>query len=162
MLMTNSKRINCTYNWPRYVCTTSHDNPGKLINCRYQNSSVARHYSTIGYLIPIMSLFVVPIMPRARFLQNLVVTCVKPLHPFRLRAPIWLTNSGLQLLTCFAAAISLLFMWTAIKARQNTTHIPKDNRTNGPVPGTEVVSYNAAASACLGVWFFFWLWLYNT
>ncbi|KAK7894782.1 hypothetical protein LTR67_005521 [Exophiala xenobiotica] len=107
----------------------------------YQADRVAKHYSTIGYLIPIMSLFVVPILPRARFLQNFFVTCF---------------------LTCFAAAISLLYMWTAIKARQNTTHLSAEQRSNGPVPGAQVVPYNAAASACLAVWFFFWLWAYNT
>ncbi|OAL36805.1 hypothetical protein AYO20_03860 [Fonsecaea nubica] len=107
----------------------------------YQDTSVADHYSTIGYLIPIMSLFVVPILPRARFLQNFFVTCF---------------------LTCFAAAISLLYMWTAIKARKNTTHISAEQRSNGPVPGAQIVPYNAAASACLAVWFFFWLWAYNT
>lgn len=69
---------------------------------------------------------------------------------------------GDQVLTCFAAAISLLYMWTAIKARENTTHLSEEERSNGPVPGSEVVPYNAAASACLAVWFFFWLWAYNT
>ncbi|KAI1610548.1 hypothetical protein EDD36DRAFT_467609 [Exophiala viscosa] len=107
----------------------------------YQSDRVANHYSTIGYLIPIMSIFVVPIMPRARFLQGLFVTCF---------------------LTCFAAAISLLFMWTAIKARENTTHLSAEQQSSGPVPGAEVVPYNAAASACLAVWFFFWLWAFNT
>lgn len=41
------------------------------------NSRVANHFSTIGYLIPIMLLFVVPVFPQARFLQNLVVTMVR-------------------------------------------------------------------------------------
>lgn len=48
----------------------------ELTPARYQAKSVSDHYSTIGYLIPIMSLLVVPILPRARFLQNLLVTCV--------------------------------------------------------------------------------------
>ncbi|KIW73346.1 hypothetical protein PV04_01476 [Phialophora macrospora] len=107
----------------------------------YQAKSVSDRYSTIGFLIPIMSLFVVPILPRARFLQNFLVTCF---------------------LTCLAAAISLLYMWTAIKARQNTTHLSAEPRSNGPVPHAQIVPYNAAASACLAVWFFFWLWAYNT
>lgn len=34
--------------------------------------------------------------------------------------------------------------------------------SNGPVPGSKVVSYNAAASANQAVWFFFLLWAYNT
>jgi hypothetical protein len=44
--------------------------------CRYQSSTVAYHFSTIGYLIPIMSILTVPVLPRARFIQNLLVTCV--------------------------------------------------------------------------------------
>ena len=47
-----------------------------LMLCRYQSSTVAYHYSTIGYLIPIMSILTVPVLPRARFIQNLLVTCV--------------------------------------------------------------------------------------
>jgi hypothetical protein len=54
----------------------------KLTVDRYQADRVAKHYSTIGYLIPIMSLFVVPILPRARFLQNFFVTCVRLVQGF--------------------------------------------------------------------------------
>lgn len=54
---------------------------GVLMLDRYQISSVADHFSTIGYLIPIMCILTVPVMPRARYLQNLVVTMVwTPLH----------------------------------------------------------------------------------
>jgi len=53
-----------------------------LTLCRYQNATVAKHFSTIGYLIPIMSILTVPVMPRARFLQNMLVTSVRlpPIH----------------------------------------------------------------------------------
>lgn len=52
--------------------------------CRYQNSTVAYHFSTIGYLIPIMSILTVPVLPRARFIQNLLVTCVlTPVNPIK-------------------------------------------------------------------------------
>lgn len=53
-------------------------------------------------------------------------------------------------------------MWISVKARENTTHISQEQRKNGPVPGAHVVTYNAAASANQAVWFFFWLWAYNT
>jgi len=53
-------------------------------------------------------------------------------------------------------------MWCAVRARTNTTHISKESLSNGPVPGAEVVPYNAAASVNMAVWFFFWLWLANT
>ncbi|RFU35559.1 hypothetical protein B7463_g752, partial [Scytalidium lignicola] len=107
----------------------------------YQNRHVAEHYSTIGYLIPIMSILTVPIMPRARFIQNFLVTC---------------------LLICLAAALSLFAMWCSIKARQNTTHIPKEVIANGPVPGAAVSPFNAASSVNMAIWFFFWVWLANT
>ncbi|KAJ6025254.1 uncharacterized protein N7446_013835 [Penicillium canescens] len=85
----------------------------------YQVDSVARHFSTIGYLIPIMSILTVPVLPRARFCQNLVVTC---------------------LLTCFAAAISLLAMWCAVQARENTTHLNGETNSNGPVAGATITN----------------------
>ena len=66
-----------------------------------------------------------------------------------------------QFLVCFAAAISLLAMWCAVKARENTTHIPEE-ASNGPVPGSSVDPYNAAASANMAVWLFFEVWLANT
>ncbi|KAJ5383010.1 hypothetical protein N7517_000921 [Penicillium concentricum] len=106
----------------------------------YQADSVARHFSTIGYLIPIMSILSIPVLPRARFIQNLLVT---------------------SLLTCLAAAISLLAMWCAVKARENTTHI-SEAHSNGPVPGSTVSPFNAAASVNMGVWLFFEVWLANT
>lgn len=53
-------------------------------------------------------------------------------------------------------------MWISTKARNNTTHINREATSNGPVPGAMVVPYNAAASANQAVWFFFWLWAYNT
>jgi hypothetical protein len=49
-------------------------------------------------------------------------------------------------------------MWIAVKARKNTTHLTAEQRSGGPVPGAEVVPYNAAASAALGIWFFFVVW----
>jgi hypothetical protein len=64
--------------------------------------------------------------------------------------------------TCFAAAISLLAMWCAVKARENTTHLSGEVNSNGPVPGSAISPYNAAASANMGVWLFFDVWLANT
>ena len=73
-----------------------------------------------------------------------------------------LINLSSQVFTCFAAAISLLFMWISVKARENTTHIDREAMRDGPVPRAQIVPYNAAASANQAVWFFFWLWAYNT
>ncbi|KAG0652725.1 hypothetical protein D0Z07_0346 [Hyphodiscus hymeniophilus] len=89
-----------------------------------------------------MSILTVPVLPRARFIQNFLVTC---------------------LLVCLAAAISLLAMWISTKARANTTHIPKPSTAQGaPVPGAEVSPYNAAASVNMAFWLFFEVWIINT
>ncbi|PVH80431.1 hypothetical protein DL98DRAFT_654821 [Cadophora sp. DSE1049] len=106
----------------------------------YQNPKVAEHFSTIGYLIPIMSILTVPIMPRARYLQNLLVTSV---------------------LICIAAAVSLLAMWASVRLRADTTHKTNPNG-NGPVPGAKVSIYNPAASINMAFWLFAIVWLINT
>ncbi|KUJ08768.1 uncharacterized protein LY89DRAFT_764104 [Mollisia scopiformis] len=138
--------------WKRMAAKLGLNLPMVLLMCKgaiaptigiaiYQNSSVAAHYSTIGYLIPIMSILTVPIMPRARFLQNLIIT---------------------SLLVCLAAALSLLAMWVGVKARENTTHAAESSKSTGPVPGALISPYNAAASVNMAVWFFFMVWLANT
>jgi hypothetical protein len=73
---------------------------------------------------------------------------------------IWICR---QVLVCLAAAVSLFAMWCAVKARENTTHIAVDTSTNGLVPRAQASpAYNAAASANMGVWLFFEVWLINT
>jgi hypothetical protein len=97
-------------------------------------------------------------MPRARFIQNMVVTAVRNPVKIRYNDP---SNKVRQLLICLAASMSLFAMWIAVKARQNTTHVPK-SKSGGPVPGAQVSGFNAAASANMGVWYFFWVWMANT
>lgn len=53
-------------------------------------------------------------------------------------------------------------MWCAVKARENTTHLSRETNSNGPVAGATISPYNAAASANMGVWLFFDVWLANT
>lgn len=65
----------------------------------YQSSAVANEYTTLGYLVAIASILAVPIMPRAKFLQNLLFNV---------------------LATCVGAALSLLAIWTGIQARNHT------------------------------------------
>lgn len=53
-------------------------------------------------------------------------------------------------------------MWCATKARENTSGISEKTLDNGPVTGAQVSpSYNAAASANIGIWLFFEVWLIN-
>src|ERR1700761_686316 len=41
----------------------------------YQSDAWARKYTTLGYLIAIMSLLSLPIQPRAKFLQSILISC---------------------------------------------------------------------------------------
>ncbi|KAJ5620028.1 hypothetical protein N7510_004012, partial [Penicillium lagena] len=107
----------------------------------YQSESVANHFSTIGYLIPIMSILTIPIAPRARFFQTLLVT--------------------MKISTGFAIGISYLSMWCSVRARANTTHI-QEAKGGGPVSGATVSPFNAASSANMAIWFFFEVWMANT
>ncbi|KAJ5050643.1 uncharacterized protein L3040_002518 [Drepanopeziza brunnea f. sp. 'multigermtubi'] len=66
----------------------------------YQADSVARLFNTLGYLIPILTVLSMPIMPRAKYLQTLI-----------------LNTFGV----CIGAAIALLGIWSGVKARENTT-----------------------------------------
>ena len=66
----------------------------------FQAPPVARHYSTIGYLIAIASLLGFCIMPRAKFVQNMVFNVIA---------------------ICIGAATNLLVLFCATQARQHTT-----------------------------------------
>ncbi|KAJ5973853.1 hypothetical protein N7481_011063 [Penicillium waksmanii] len=115
--------------------------PILLLMFKYQSDAVARQFSTIGYLIPIMSILTIPVAPRARFFQNLIVSTLS---------------------VGFAVALSFLSMWCAVRARANTTHIPQGANSAGPVAGAHVSPYNAAASVNMAIWLAFEVWLANT
>ncbi|OOQ84136.1 hypothetical protein PEBR_31896 [Penicillium brasilianum] len=85
-----------------------------------------------------MSILTIPVAPRARFFQNLIIS------------------------VGFAVAVSFLSMWCAVRARANTTHIPQGGNSPGPVTGAPVSPYNAAASVNMAVWLSFEVWLANT
>ncbi|KAF4637953.1 hypothetical protein G7Y89_g102 [Cudoniella acicularis] len=66
----------------------------------YQAHSVASIYSTLGYLVPIITVISVPIMPRAKFFQTLILNII-----------------GI----CIGSAIAMLGIWSSIKAQEHTT-----------------------------------------
>jgi hypothetical protein len=101
-----------------------------------QSDIVSRYFLTLGYLIPIISVLGLAMLPRGKFLQNLV------LNLFAIS---------------FGAAIALLALWSSIKARQNTT--PAGQSAIDPATGT--VRYNSSQSAVLGVWLFANIWFVN-
>ena len=108
---------------------------------RYQATPVADVYGTVGYLIPIVSIVGTSFLPRAKFIQTLI---------FNL------------LFVCVAACLSLLMVYTAVKARQNTESTTKSSSVGSPVPGVQTFTYNSSASAVCAIWLFFEIYLVNS
>ncbi|KAJ4362531.1 hypothetical protein N0V83_010625 [Neocucurbitaria cava] len=65
-----------------------------------QAGPVAQTYTTLGYLVAIISILGFCIMPRAKFIQTMVMNIIG---------------------TCLGAAIAMLMVWSGVKARQHTT-----------------------------------------
>ncbi|KAI5275458.1 hypothetical protein E4T47_01489 [Aureobasidium subglaciale] len=110
----------------------------------YQATNFAETYTTLGYLVGVVSILSFPIMPRSKFFQT------------------WFLN---MLSACFAACIALLAIYCAVQARLHTeTRV----RTGGPgtsgtpAPGAATSTYNSSAAAVSGIWLFFEIWIINT
>lgn len=101
-----------------------------------QSKPVANYFLTLGYLIPIISVLGLAVLPRGKFLQNLVLNL---------------------LAICSGSALALLALWSSIKARENTT-APGESAID-PLTGT--VQYNSSQSAVLAVWLFANIWFVN-
>lgn len=109
----------------------------------YQSNGVAQTYSTLGYLVAIMSLLSFGIMPRAKFVQTMVFNII-----------------GI----CIGASIALLSIYCSVQARAHTTPAQPDgpkSASGGPSPGAAVVPYNSSASAVCAIWLFFNIYLAN-
>ncbi|KAK4955886.1 hypothetical protein LTR10_006825 [Elasticomyces elasticus] len=74
--------------------------PPTIAISMYQSRAVATQYSTLGYLVAIMSILGFAIMPRAKFLQTMALNIVA---------------------TCLAAAVNLLALYCVTQARLHTT-----------------------------------------
>ncbi|KAK2013273.1 hypothetical protein LZ32DRAFT_604565 [Colletotrichum eremochloae] len=99
----------------------------------YQSTPVARYFTTIGYLVPIISVLAFAILPRGKYLQNLV-----------------LNVSGILI----GAALAMLALWSGVQARRHTASA-EELASGLPV-------YNSSQSAVCGTWLFFNIWLCNT
>ncbi|KAA8567922.1 hypothetical protein EYC84_008363 [Monilinia fructicola] len=66
----------------------------------YEADSVSKTYTTLGYLVAIISVLSLPFMPRAKFFQTMI------LNVFAI---------------CIGSAIGMLGLWSCIKARENTS-----------------------------------------
>jgi hypothetical protein len=104
--------------------------PPTIAIAMYQADKIANQFTTLGYLVAIVSILGFCIMPRAKFIQTMTMNVLS---------------------TCIGAAIALLMVWSAVKAREHTT-----------VAGAPPQRYNSSQSAVLGVWLFFQIYIVNT
>ncbi|KAL4883227.1 hypothetical protein BJY04DRAFT_185077 [Aspergillus karnatakaensis] len=95
----------------------------------YQADSIAVYFTTSGYLIAIISVLGFAIMPRAKFVQMMLLDL---------------------LAICVAAAVSLLMMYATVKAREQS---PSSSQTSTSSSGFP--PYNSSASVTSGVFLFF-------
>ena len=106
----------------------------------YQSTAFADVYSTLGYLVAIMSILSFAILPRSKFIQTMLFNI-----------------TGL----CVGAAVALLEIYCSVQARAHTSPSVKASG-KGPSPGAAVATYNSSASAVCGIWLFFNIYLVNT
>ncbi|MCJ1317830.1 hypothetical protein MMC15_003157 [Xylographa vitiligo] len=98
----------------------------------YQSNAFADTFSTLGYLVGIMSILSFSILPRSKFFQTMMFNVI-----------------GL----CIGAAVALLTIYCAVQARIHTTPVSTKS-SDGPAPGAPTSSYNSSASAVCAIWLF--------
>jgi hypothetical protein len=74
--------------------------PPTIALAMYQADKVATMYGTLGYLVAIVSILGFCIMPRAKFIQTMIMNVIA---------------------TCIGSALAMLMVWSALKAREHTT-----------------------------------------
>ncbi|KAI1871436.1 uncharacterized protein JN550_004430 [Neoarthrinium moseri] len=99
-----------------------------------QSTAVAEYFTTLGYLVGILTIISVSIMPRGKFLQTLVLNIF---------------------FACAGAALALLIMWSSLQARLHTESRPLN-------PGSGLPPYNSSQSAVSALWLFVSIWFVNT
>ncbi|KAL8691620.1 MAG: hypothetical protein Q9218_003195 [Villophora microphyllina] len=114
--------------------------PPTMAIALYQDTGFADTYSTIGYLVAIMSILSFAIMPRAKFVQTMLFNIV-----------------GI----CIGSCIALLAIYCSVQARAHTTRHTEPT-SGGPSPGAAVAPYNSSASAVCAIWLFSNIYVSNT
>ena len=99
---------------------------------RYQSNAFANTFTTLGYLVGIMSVLSFSILPRSKFFQTMMFNVI-----------------GL----CIGAAVALLTIYCAVQARVHTTPVSVKS-SDGPAPGAPTSTYNSSASAVCAIWLF--------
>jgi hypothetical protein len=109
-----------------------------IATAAYQSTAFAETYTTLGYLVGITTILSLPIQPRAKFLQTMLINI---------------------LVVCLGAAVSLLAMFCIVSARINSEGRTAPG-TGGPgtsgtaASGAATAHYNSSASAVAGIWLF--------
>ena len=118
--------------------------PPTIAIALYQSAGFAETYSTLGYLVAIMSILSFAIMPRAKFFQTMSFNIIS---------------------ICIGSCVALLTIYCSVQARAHTTPpIPSGPKSSsgGPSPGASVAPYNSSASAVCAIWLFFNIYVSNT
>ena len=103
----------------------------------YQAGPVQSLLRTLGYLSGIISILCLVVLPRGKFIQNMVLNV---------------------LCACVGSAMAMLVTWSGVQARLNTSDLQEMAEyiaVHGSAP------YNSSQSAVCGVWLFFNIWLAN-
>jgi hypothetical protein len=114
------------------------DNP-QLIIPRFQDTSVAKTFTTLSYLVCLMAFFSFATSPRARFIQTMLLNILG---------------------VCILAGSTTLAIFCAVKARENTQS-PEDAARLRTATNPLDVPYNSSASAVIAVWLCFTIYLIN-
>lgn len=103
----------------------------------YQAEPVMRILTTLGYLVGVITVLALTVLPRGKFIQNMILNCLS---------------------TGVGCAMAMLINYTAVQARLHTSDLREMAafiQANGRAP------YNSSQSAVCGVWLFFQIWLSN-
>jgi Putative ER transporter, 6TM, N-terminal len=96
----------------------------------YQSDVVSNYFLTFGFFIAIAGFMALPVLPLGKFLGHVFMSALS---------------------VCVAAAVSLLVIWSALKARENTS---------GP-ESAQLPGYNSSQKAVSAIWLIVNTWLIN-
>jgi len=110
--------------------------PPTIALAAYEGGSYANIYTTLGYLVAIISHLSLAIQPRAKFLQSMVISV---------------------LFVCSGAAMALLQIQCVVAARAT----PTGGMTTGSSGSQQALAYDASANTVAGLFLFFWVFVAN-
>ncbi|ORY68434.1 uncharacterized protein BCR38DRAFT_423239 [Pseudomassariella vexata] len=107
--------------------------PPTIAIAMYQSTAVATQFTTLGYLVGIISILSLSILPRGKFIQTLLLNVI---------------------FVCLGAAMAVLILWSSLQARLHTQSSPADLAAGFP-------GYNSSQAAVSGLWLFANIWFVN-